>query len=114
MDSDTSVRSWPVYLLWNIPPDLRSAISTEARQLDISIRETIRRILCARYDLDCEPVTLRRGGMVGYDKSRDTGHPSIYLPLQPSLREALDEDTSPRRKKRDAIMEALTDHYKAA
>ena len=112
MNDDESVTSWPAYLLWNIRPDLRAAISEEARELDISLAETVRRILCEHYDLECEPVTLRRGGQVGYDAARDKGHLQLLLRLQPALLDAIRQDAAEaERSMRGRIMDALDAHY---
>ncbi len=112
MNDDESVTSWPAYLLWNIRPDLRAAISQEARELDISLAETVRRILCEHYGLDCEPVTLRRGGMVGYNRERDKGHLQLLLRLQPALFDQIRLDAQiEQRSMRGRIMDALDAHY---
>lgn len=106
-----SVRQdWKKYLLTGIPRDLRDAISAEAAQLDLSLQETIRRILCERYEYDCEPVTIARGGQVGYKAHRDTGATTIQLHLQPEVWEALVQDSLTATIK-DCILQALHAHY---
>lgn len=109
-----SVRSWPVYRL-ALPPALRSAISAEARELDLSLAETVRRILCSRYRMECEPVTLAIGGSVGYHAERDLGHPVLLLRLPPALYRRVQAHSrrftrNPRTVRR-LILDALEEHY---
>lgn len=109
----STVRSWPAYLLTGLPPELRQAISEEAQASNLSVAETVRQILCARYRLECEPV--RQYGDVGYVPERDQGNPTILLRVQPALFGRIRAHSArfKRQKKsmRALILEALEDHY---
>jgi len=51
-----SVRSWPTYLLRDIPDEIRAAIEADAETEERSMAEIIREILCGHYELNCDPV----------------------------------------------------------
>ena len=108
-----TVRSWPTYLLTDLPPELRQAITEEAAAGNLSVAETVRQILCARYRLECEPV--RQYGDVGYVAERDQGNRTILLRVSPALFSRIRAHSArfTRRKKsmRALIVEALEDHY---
>jgi hypothetical protein len=110
--SDSSVRAWPSYILNGVPVNLRSAISEEARERDVSIAEVVRRILCERYKMECEPVTLRRGGSVGYDPEKDAGAQRIIIRVHPQLFRKIRRDAARRGiTMKRAIMQSLEKHY---
>ena len=95
---------WPTYLLKNIPPEIRSQIEDEAGAGAMS--EVIRRILCAHYSLDCEPV-LTRNKFLKVD-----GTETMVLRLQPELWKAIKRDAKRRKiPTRSVIIEALKLHY---
>jgi hypothetical protein len=107
-----SVRSFPTYILNDVPVYLRSAISEEARERDLSMAEVVRGILCERYKVECEPVTLRRGGQVGYDPERDAGAQRIIIRVHPTLFRKIKRDAAYRKiTMKRAIMQSLEKHY---
>lgn len=81
-----SVRSWPTYLLRDIPEATRTALEEDAEREERSLIEIIREILCSHYGLDCEPVTA-----AGRSKFTD-GTNTMLLRLQPELWEAIRRD----------------------
>jgi len=98
------VARFPSYLLKDIPPDQRLRLSEQAAAQNISVSDIIRRLLCARYKLDCPPESYR------YDPNRDGGNPTILLRLQPKLKAKLElEAGRTRRSKRDIMLEAITE-----
>jgi hypothetical protein len=105
-----SVTQWPAYVLHRkggIPGKLRKKISRDARKQNLSVADTIRRILCAHYGLNCPP----RG--LGYDRDRDEGNPMVLVRMQPELFSMLKLDAKEsERSLREIIIETLEDHYK--
>jgi hypothetical protein len=107
-----SVRSWPTYLLRDIPETTRAAIEVDAELDGVSMIEVIRRVLCAHYELECEPV----GGRPG---KREDGTGTMLLRLQPEVWEALKAEAgladtaygSPRGAMDKIIHSALAAHY---
>lgn len=81
-----SVRSWPTYLLRDIPEATRTALEEDAALDGRSLIEIIRSILCQHYGLDCDPVIA-----TGRAKFQD-GTDTMLLRLQPELWEAIKED----------------------
>jgi hypothetical protein len=97
--------SWPTYLLTDIPEDVRAAISQEAAELDLSVAEVVRRILCARYEMECEPVART-------SRQPDLGARTFLLRVHPDLFDAIKQDAAEREVTMKAvIMEALRAHY---
>ena len=97
------VSAWPSYLLKDIPESERRSLSALAAAQNISVSDVIRRLLCARYKLDCPPLSYQ------YDAGRDGGNPDILLRLQPKLKAKLElEAGRTRRSKRDIMLEAIT------
>jgi len=96
------VARWPSYLLKDIPESERRSLSTAAAAQNISVSDVIRRLLCARYKLDCPPESYR------YDPGRDGGNPDILLRLQPKLKAKIElEAGRTRRSKRDIMLETI-------
>ena len=95
---------WPTYLLKNIPPEIRSQIEHEAGLGAMS--EVIRRILCAHYSLDCDPVQTRNRF------ARINGTDTMILRLQPELFQEIRRDAGKRGEStRTVIIQALERHY---
>ena len=100
----TVLNDWPTYLLKNIPLKIREGIEREAGSGSMS--EVIRRILCARYGFDCEPVRMRGRAMIV------DGTETMHLRLQPELWKAIRQDSKKRKvPHRTIIIEALESHY---
>ena len=104
-----SVKSWPKYLLRDIPDHLRSAIEEDADLDGTSMIEVVRGILCAHYKLDCSPVdSVQRSEFI-------PGTGTMVLRLQPELFEKLNADVqkaaSPYGAKKKVVMDILADHY---
>ena len=96
--------NWPTYLLKNIPSKMRSQIEHEAGAGAMS--EVIRRILCAHYSLDCDPVLTRNKFL------RVNGTETMVLRLQPELFKEIRKEARRRQKPtRTIIIEALENHY---
>ena len=105
-----SVRSWPTYLLRDIPETTRAAIEVDAELDGVSMIEVVRAILCAHYELDCPPVeTLARHG----EFIPGTG--TMVLRLPPELFDAINEEFhqagSAYGAKRKIVLDILTAHY---
>lgn len=101
----TNAADWPAYLLTNIPPHLRVSLSAQAERDDTTVADTVRKILCDHYQLECPPVSS------GYRASRDKHHPNLILRVQPDLFKAVKQDAKrQRRTMRHIIMTILTDH----
>lgn len=97
---------WPAYLLTNIPAGLRVSLSAQAEHDDTTVADTVRKILCGHYRLECPPVSAG-----GYRATRDKHHPNLVLRVQPDLFRAVKADAKvQRRTMRHIIMEILTDH----
>ena len=95
---------WPTYLLKNIPAEVRRGIEEDAGAGSMS--EVIRGILCAHYELDCEPV-LTRNKFLKVD-----GTETMVLRLQPELWKAIRREGKRRKiPTRSVIIEALELHY---
>jgi len=92
------VARFPSYLLKDIPPDQRLRLSEQAAAQNISVSDVIRRLLCARYKLDCPPESYR------YDPDRDGGNPTILLRLQPKLVAKLKLEAERTSQSRRAII----------
>ena len=105
-----SVRDWPTYLLRDIPPGTRLALEIEAGAEDRSMIEIIREILCAHYELDCEPV-LATARPPKPKPSTDT----MILRLQPELWQAIRQEADQQESRygaTDRIIHAiLAAHY---
>lgn len=100
-----TVTDWPSYLLTNIPPDLRMALSAQAERDDTSVSDTIRAILCQHYSLECPPVSH------GYQAGRDTHSPNRLLRVQPALFKAVKRDAKRQRHTmRHIILSILEEH----
>ena len=107
-----SVRSWPTYLLRDIPEETRAALEEDAEETGQPMIELIREILCSRYELDCDPVG-------GRPQKPTKGTGTMLLRLQPEVWEALKEEAgtsntaygSPRGAMDKIIHSALADHY---
>jgi hypothetical protein len=62
--------------------------------------------------MECDPVTLRRGGQVGYDPEKDLGSTRVILRVHPDLFRKIKRDAKHRRiTMKRAIMQALERHY---
>ena len=110
-----SVRSWPTYLLRDIPEQTRAALEEDARFTGQSMIELIREILCSRYDLNCESVT----HPFAKPPPPSKGTKTMLLRLQPEVFAKLKEEAgtsntaygSPRGAMDKIIHSALADHY---
>ena len=80
-----SVKTWPTYLLRDIPDHLRAQIEEDADLDGRAMIEIIRDILCGHYDLDCPPVDSR-------PPAPEEGTTTMVLRLQPELWEAIKAD----------------------
>ena len=106
----STVAEWPSYVFHKpdgLPVTLREAISTEAREQDQSLADTIRGILCSHYDLDCPPRS-----KMGYQSDRDQGATKMVIRLQPELFQAIKEDSTERHLTiRLVILGILLDYF---
>lgn len=103
-----AVRSWPKYLL-DLPEDLRTCVSEEAEMLSLSLAETIRRVLCARYRMKCDPVWPAPGqdGFTGPMENR-----RFVLRVHPKLFAAIKRAAARKEiTMKEEILRALNDHY---
>ncbi len=109
-----SVRSWPTYLLRDIPEETRTALEADALTEEKSLAECIREALCSHYELDCEPVEA-----IGRPPAPKKGVTTMVLRLQPALWEAIKADAgwadthygSPRGAIDRIIHGILSSHY---
>ena len=107
-----SVRTWPTYLLRDIPDETRAALEADAEATGLPMIELIREALCEHFGLDCDPV----GGRPQKGK-KGTG--TMLLRLQPEVWEALKAEAgvsdtaygSPRGAMDKIIHSALANHY---
>lgn len=105
--SGMSVKSWPTYLLRDIPEATRAALEEDANLDGRGLAEVVREILCAHYDLDCEAVE-NSGPPPGHIRGTST----MLLRLQPELREAIRADAGPDRGATNRVIhEILAEHY---
>lgn len=96
------VRTWPAYHLTDIPPEIRSFLSEQAQERDLSVSDVIRGALCRRFRLTCPPVSR------GYDSKDTGGTANLLLRLQPKLRYRLLSVSEQQGKTvRDIIIETL-------
>ncbi len=97
--------TWPTYLLRDIPAPLLAAILEEATLRNDNVQDTVRRILCDRYRLDCPRIHTR------HRKERGSS-PTILLRLQPKLKKALDREAARTGVAvRLVILDALDAHF---
>lgn len=109
-----SVRSWPTYLLNGIPPEVRAAIEEDALEAEISLAEVMRQILCAHYDLQCEPVET-----FSKPPPPNQGTATMVLRVHPDLFSAIKKDAGQAGTSygtayggmRKRIIEILSQHY---
>jgi predicted HicB family RNase H-like nuclease len=101
------VSTWPSYLLKRIPPHLRSAISADACERDVSVQDIVRGHLCKRLSLHCPPESSR------YDSDRDSRtSEQLLLRLQPKLHRAIVRTSAEAgQTMREIILETLEAHY---
>lgn len=112
-----SVRSWPTYLLRDIPEATRTALEEDAALNEQSMAETMRTILCSHYGLDCDPVEA-----FGRPPDKITGTDTMILRVQPALFAAIKADAgkadthygTPRGAMREIILRILAEHYATA
>ncbi len=107
----TAVAKWPSYLLRQIPPKTRAALSARAQADDVSLADVVRQALCARYITDCDPASF------GYQPDLDTNGDILLIRVQPDVwkklkREAGASRTTPARygATKALILEAI-DNY---
>lgn len=101
-----TVASWKPYLLKEIPDSERRSLSASAAAQNLSVTDIVRRILCARYRLDCPPESY------GYDAERDKQATTVLLRLQPKLTGALERESKRTGKtRRSIILLAIQTHY---
>jgi len=102
---NTVVTGWPSYLLKDVPDRLRHRVSIDAAAEYRSVSDVIRRILCARYGLDCPPMSRRY-------TEQPAIKPTILLRLQPALKgELFLEAEATECSVRSIILDTLTAHY---
>ena len=101
------VSRWPAYLLKRVPENLRSELSSEARERNVSLQDVIRQALCDRYRLNCPQASFR------YEPDRDSGgSATIHLRLQKKLKRALDAEAAQSGLSlRTIIVDALEARY---
>lgn len=115
------VRTWPMYTFHApraaadgkqarihsaMPEWIREAISEEAEELNLSLADTIRQTLCARFRLDCQPQGF------GYYSERDQGAVGLVIRVHPDLFAAIKvEAERSQRTMRAVILETLETHY---
>lgn len=96
----------PYFLIRGMSPALRDALEEDAQAAGLPIQETLRRILCAHYDLDCSPIN----GMLRKDAWGDAT--TILVKMQPELFFALKEDAAETGESMQALVhQALEGHY---
>ena len=109
-----SVRRWPTYLLNGIPPEVRQAIEEDALAEEISLAEVMRQILCAHYELSCEPVET-----FSKPPPPNQGTATMVLRVHPDLFSAIKQDAGKAGTSygtayggmRKRIIEILSEHY---
>lgn len=100
------VTDWPQYLLNGVPPEHRQWISEQAAELDMSVADVIRRVLCRRYRMRCPQVSIE------YQPEKDRQATSVVLRLQPHLARALDREVARSgHAKRRIILDAIKNSY---
>jgi hypothetical protein len=95
------------YLLTDIPPDLRSALSAVAAEKNRSIAEIVRFALAVHYEIGLRPRA-QRSYMPGHDHGAGQlvirGEAELFTAVR---KEAQERDTTMRQ----VIIDILTDRY---
>ena len=106
-----TVSDWPSYLLRGVPADTRALLSARAEADDVSLVDVVRAALCARYQLDCDPVSFR------FQDILESTSGDLLIRVQPDVwrklkREAGLTRTTPAKygATKRLVMEALTDY----
>jgi len=95
------------YLLLEIPPDLRKALSETAAREDRSISGVVRSALCEHYELE-PPVWQERS----YQEKRDRGNPQMVIRAPRKLFTAVKKEAKKSRKTmRQVILDILADRF---
>jgi len=105
------VRNWPVYNLHRqggMPAHIREQIEQESEAENMSMAEVVRRILCAHWQLECEPVE-----QVNYPRpEKRKGTQMMIVRVQPELFSAIkDESIRDEVTMKALIIGALEAHY---
>ena len=82
----------PTYLLKNIPPDLREAISEAAAKENITLQSVIRRTLSEHYGLEPGRETRHT-----YRPQADTGSTRLVVRLEQELFNRIKQDATMRQ-----------------
>lgn len=96
----------PAYVLDNIPPAVRAGISDAASEANLSLADTIRAALCARFQLECPPIGK------GYERARDGGATRMVLRVDQELFDAIKEEAyESSRSMRAVILDVLEGQF---
>ena len=104
--SSDRIVDWPQYLLANVPPDIRAAISAESADRLIAVSDVVREILCKRFRMHCAPVPYR------FELGRDTGALNFLIRMPPKLHRAISRESDRTgNTMRKIILDILEAHY---
>ena len=99
----------PYFLIRGMSPALRDALEADAQAAGLPLQETVRRILCDHYDLDCSPIN----GMLRKDAWE--GSPTILVKMQPELFSAIKQDAAETGESMQSLVhQALEGRYVTA
>lgn len=103
-----TVTDWPSYLIRQIPPHTREAMTDRALRDDISLADVVRQALCHHYRLDCDPASF------GYQPDTDTGNTFLLVRLQPDVFKRMKKETRGKYgATKTLIFQALDDYLEA-
>lgn len=95
------------FLVRRMSDQLREALEAESKARDISLQDVMREILCAHYELDCEPV-----GPGVRKEAEWNGSPTVLLKMQPLLFSAIKKDAADSGESmRSLVLGALESRY---
>lgn len=96
----------PYFLIRGMSPALRLALELDSTEAGQPIQETVRRILCAHYDLECSPIE----GSIRKDAWESAA--TILVKMQPELFWAIKEDAAETGESMQVLChQALEVHY---
>lgn len=103
-----TVTDWPSYLLRQIPPHTREAMTARAAADDISLADVVRQALCHHYNLDCDPASF------GYQPDNDTGNDFLLVRVQPEVFKKMKRETRGRYgATKTLVLQSLDDYLEA-
>lgn len=104
--SYAGVRSWPQFLIRDMPPELRESIEEDAAESQESMAEIMRGILCSHFGLTCDRVDSFT------EPERIAGTATYVLRMQPEVFRALRRESEATAiPMRTLVIGALQEHY---